>query len=134
MVPTAGPVGGTETLLLVEDNEAVRRLARRVLQERGYTVLEAGRGDEALQLAAGHDGPITLLVTDFVMPGLSGLELAARLEAERPGLRLLYMSGYTGETIGHHGALEPNTSFIQKPFSPDGLARKVREVLDGPAS
>jgi two-component system cell cycle sensor histidine kinase/response regulator CckA len=131
--PVRGEISGTETILVVEDEPAVRSIARESLRVRGYTVLEAPDGAAALQLAAGSEGAITidLLLTDVVMPGLSGRALAERMVAERPGLRVLYMSGYTDDAIGLHGVLEPGLHYLQKPFAPDVLARKVRDVLDG---
>lgn len=100
---------------------------------RGYTVLEARDGEEALRLSAQHEGPIHLLVTDVVMPGgMSGRLLAERLTATRPEMRVLYMSGYTDAAIIRHGLLEPGRAFLQKPFTPDTLALKVREALDAP--
>ncbi len=122
---------GDETILLVEDDDEVRDLARQVLQGLGYTLLEAAGGQEALRLAAGHPGPIHLLLADVVMPGMSGMALAEQLVGSRPDLKVLFMSGYIDEAIAHHGVLEPGIPFIQKPFSPIALARKVREVLDG---
>ncbi len=122
---------GSETVLVVEDEEAVRRLSCRVLESHGYTVLAAGRGDQALHVASRHTGPIQLLVTDVVMPGMSGRELAKRLSSLRPATKVLYLSGYTDDAIVRHGVLEPGVSFLQKPFTPAALARKVREVLDG---
>jgi signal transduction histidine kinase/CheY-like chemotaxis protein len=121
---------GTETILVAEDEEAIRSLVRTVLHAHGYTVLAASRGDEALQLSEQHPGPIDLLVTDVVMPGMNGRELARRLTLARPGLRVLYTSGYTTHTITRHGVLEPKLVFLQKPFTTTALARKVREVLD----
>ncbi|MBI4167188.1 MAG: CHASE3 domain-containing protein [Acidobacteria bacterium] len=117
------------TILLVEDEPGVRRLARRVLESRGYTVLEAGRGDEALQVSERHEGAIHLLLTDVIMPGMSGRELADRLGPKRPETKLLFMSGYTDESVLHHGVLESGIAFVQKPFTPDTLAQKVREML-----
>jgi PAS domain S-box-containing protein len=122
--------GGTETILLVEDEAGVRSLARTALQAYGYTVLEASNGSEALQICERHEGPIHLLVTDVVMPGMSGKELADRLASGRPEIKALYVSGYTDGSIIHHGMLDPSVAFLQKPFSPDALARKAREVLD----
>jgi two-component system cell cycle sensor histidine kinase/response regulator CckA len=121
---------GTETILLVEDEDAVRAVARESLRRRGYRVLEATNGETALEIAAGFEGHIGLLLTDVVMPGLSGRALADRLAPTRPGTRVLFMSGYTDDAIVQHGVLEPGLSFLQKPFTPDVLAQKVREVLD----
>ncbi|HUL29027.1 MAG TPA: PAS domain S-box protein [Thermodesulfobacteriota bacterium] len=123
---------GSETVLLVEDEEMVRKLACAVLEKYGYRVLEASSGDSALAVAQGQDGnPIHLMVTDVVMPGMSGRQLADHLVSLRPDLKVLYMSGYTDNAIVHHGVLDPGISYIQKPFTPDALASKVREVLDG---
>jgi len=126
----AAPLRGSETVLLVEDDEMVRTLTRRMLEARGYTVLSASRGEDALGVVERHDGPIDLLVTDVVMPGMSGRAVAQRLLELRPGLKVLYLSGYTDDAIVRHGMLEPGIAFLQKPFSADALARKVREVLD----
>jgi PAS domain S-box-containing protein len=120
---------GTETVLLVEDEEGVRKVAREFLEEAGYTVLEARNGDDALQIAAMHTGPLHLLVTDVVMPRMSGRELAERLTKMKPDLRVLYISGYTDDAIVHHGVLEAGVAFLQKPFNRDALFRKVRDVL-----
>jgi two-component system cell cycle sensor histidine kinase/response regulator CckA len=129
----AAPLQGQETVLLVEDEDVVRNLARRVLLKRGYTVLEASDGGEALHLCEQHKGPIHLLVTDVVMPGgMSGRELAERLTPLQPEMRVLYISGYTDDAIIHHGVLETGTAFLQKPFTPAALANKVREMLDTP--
>jgi two-component system cell cycle sensor histidine kinase/response regulator CckA len=122
---------GSETILLVEDDAAIRDLARRVLHMQGYTVLEARNGQEALQAAADFPAAVHLLLTDVVMPGESGASLAKQLALSRPGLKTLYMSGYTDNAIAHHGVLDPGIAFLQKPFSPMELARKVRAVLDG---
>jgi two-component system cell cycle sensor histidine kinase/response regulator CckA len=122
---------GTETILLVEDELAVRDLTARILSELGYTVIEASNGEEALQISSERaHGEIDLLLTDVVMPQMSGKLLTDLVKAARPGIKVLYSSGYTDNALVHHGSLEPGTAFLQKPFSPSGLARKVREVLD----
>ncbi|HEV2348768.1 MAG TPA: PAS domain S-box protein [Terriglobia bacterium] len=121
--------GGTETVLLVEDEENVRLLVRRALQAKGYTVLEAQNGKDALRVARQHQGPIHLLMTDVVMPGMGGRELSERLIRLRGEMKTLYMSGYANDAIHHHGTLNPGTELLQKPFSADVLATKVREVL-----
>lgn len=118
------------TLLLVEDEEAVRRLTRRVLEGVGYRVLEASSGAEALGIVERWIGPLDLVVTDVIMPGMSGQELSARLREHRPSLRILYVSGYTDDAILQHGTLLPNTGFLQKPFTPGALAQRVREVME----
>ena len=121
---------GTETVLLVEDAAAVRAVIHEALARQGYTVLDAPNGAEALRIAAGHPGPIHLLLTDVVMPGLSGRQLSDQLAQIRPETKVLYTSGYTDDAIVRHGVLESGIAYLQKPFSVDGLARKVREVLD----
>jgi len=121
--------GGTETVLLVEDEEIVRKLAVRVLDELGYRVLQAGNGDEAITLALGCGERIDLLLTDVVMPGMSGRELANRLTQVHPGTRVLFTSGYTDDAIVHHGVLDEGVAFLGKPYTLSALARKVREVL-----
>src|SRR3989475_4374991 len=118
------PALGSETILLTEDEPLVRTLARKVLELARYRVLVAASGVEALALAGRHEGPIHLLLTDVVMPEMSGRELARRLASLRPDVRVLYMSGYADEAIAQHGVLDPGTAFLQKPFTPDGLARK----------
>ena len=123
---------GRETILLVEDEAAVRKWARLVLERRGYTVLEVSNYHEALQCSEQHDGQIHLLLTDVIMPDGSGRLVAERLTTERKDMRVLYMSGYTDNAIVHHGVLSAGTFFLQKPFTMDALARKVREVLDSP--
>ncbi len=132
--PARGAVGapprGAETVLVVEDGAAVRAVTRQILVRQGYAVLEAPDPETALRLAAGHHGPIHLLVTDVVMPQMNGRALADRLTAQHVGLKVLYVSGYTDDAIVRHGVLEPGIMFLQKPFTPDALARKVREVLD----
>ncbi|MBI1727059.1 MAG: PAS-domain containing protein [Candidatus Rokubacteria bacterium] len=121
---------GSETVLLVEDEDGVRDLAREMLGMLGYTVLAARHPEEAVKIADQHPGPIHVLLTDVVMPGLSGPTLAGRLLSGRPGLKVLYMSGYTDNSIVQHGVLAAGTALVQKPFTLDALARKVREVLD----
>ncbi|MBW2703755.1 MAG: response regulator [Deltaproteobacteria bacterium] len=121
---------GTETVLVVEDAAAVLRLAVKVLKRKGYNVLQARDGLEGESVANAHEGPIDLLLTDVVMPNSSGKELAGKLLAKRPNIKVLYMSGYTDNAIVHHGVLDPGTHFVQKPFSVDSLAQKVREVLN----
>jgi PAS domain S-box-containing protein len=118
-----------QVILLVEDEESVRRMTRRVLQNLGYHVLEAAHGGDALQIVAGEPGPIHLLVTDIVMPGMSGQQLAAELKAIRPDLKVLYMSGYSDDAIVHRGTLGGDSGFIQKPFTPATLAVKLAEIL-----
>jgi two-component system, cell cycle sensor histidine kinase and response regulator CckA len=125
-----GPLTGAETILLVEDEARVRKLIVDVLTARGYRVLEATRGEEAIKLCKTHQGEIDLAVVDVVMPELSGPELVRQIAPLRPGARVLYISGYTDEAIVHHGIPESGAAFLQKPFLPDALARKVREVLD----
>jgi len=121
---------GDETVLVVEDENSVRGIIERVLSGNGYRVLLAGEASEALRISGEHEGTIDLLVTDVVMPGMGGREVANRLGAARPGMKVLFMSGYTEDTISHHGVLEAGLAFIQKPFASDALLRKVREVLD----
>ena len=120
---------GPKTILVAEDEAAVRSLTRKILERNGYRVFAASDGWEALQLARGLSEPIDLLLTDVVMPRLSGSELANRLLPERPGIKVLFMSGYSEEAIAHHGVLGPGTAFLEKPFTPDGLTRKVRDVM-----
>ncbi|HZD54701.1 MAG TPA: ATP-binding protein, partial [Candidatus Aquicultoraceae bacterium] len=121
---------GWETLLLAEDEDLVRELARTILVEKGYRILEARNGREAVGIALRHEGPIHMLVTDVVMPQMSGRELARRMERIRPGIRVLYMSGYTENAIVHHGVLDSGTAFVQKPFRIETFLRTVREELD----
>jgi CheY-like chemotaxis protein len=126
--------GGTETILLVEDEDSVRGLTAKVLAGYGYRVIEARDGAEAEQVGQRTGDYLHLMLTDVVMPGISGLELATRLTPVRPKMKVLFMSGYTDDIIGRRGVLAEDTAFLQKPFSPEVLARRVREVLDGPAS
>ncbi len=117
-------------MLLVEDEGQVRRLVRTVLERSGYTVLEAEGSEAALELSRG-DHEIHLLLTDVVMPGMNGRELEGRIRAQRPGIKALFMSGYTADVIASRGVLGEGVRFLQKPFSPDALAARVRAVLDG---
>ena len=127
--PRPEGTAGTETILLAEDEEMVRRLAGESLKINGYTVLEAANAEEAEMICKQHAGPIHLLLTDVVMPRMSGRELAGRVVGLRPDTRVLYMSGYANDAILHHGILGERISFIGKPFTPDELAHKVAEVL-----
>jgi len=130
----APPIRGAETILLVEDAARVREVVREILEMSGYHILEAQHGAEAIEISQRHQGPIDLMVTDVVMPQMSGRELAQRLAPVRPEMRVLYMSGYTDDAIVRHGVLEAGTAFLSKPFTPDALAAKVRSLLDAPAS
>jgi two-component system cell cycle sensor histidine kinase/response regulator CckA len=121
--------GGSETVLLVEDEESVRQLVRETLESKGYKVLEAENGEAALRIVSNYSDKIDMLITDVVMPGMSGRELSARLCASRPQTKVLYLSGYTEDAIGHEGVVDPHTVFLQKPFTLQMLSRKVREVL-----
>ena len=129
-VVEVAPRGGSENILLVEDEEVVRGLARRILEQAGYSVVEASKGAEALRFCAEHATGVDLLLTDVVMPEMSGKELADQLRSKCPDLKIVFMSGYTDESIVHHGVLDSSVEFIQKPFTPAALIRKVREVLD----
>jgi CheY-like chemotaxis protein len=134
--PVAEPAvtrAASETLLLVEDEASVRELLRELLEAAGYVVLEAARPAEALQIAQSRAEPIQLLITDVVMPEMTGPELARRLAELRPGLRMLFLSGYTEGVVADKGLLRDGAHFLQKPFTTDTLEAKVREVLDGPA-
>jgi two-component system, cell cycle sensor histidine kinase and response regulator CckA len=130
--PPDRPLTGAETVLVVEDQEEVRSVIAATLRRQGYSVLLAPDADNAIAASRNHSGPIHLLLSDVVLPGLSGRDLGRRLLAEHPDVRVLYMSGYTDDAVVHHGALEPGLAFIQKPFTGDALLRKIRDVLDGP--
>jgi len=121
---------GSETILLVEDEDVVRGLTKNILMQAGYNVLDAKGGEEAIRVCRAHAGPIDLLLTDVVMPEISGKEVADRLQELRPAIHVLFMSGYTDEAIVQHGVLDANVEFIQKPFTWFGLTRKVRDVLN----
>ena len=127
IVPAA-PVAGA-TVLVVEDEQLVRDLVCRTLRRAGYTVLVADQGEEAVSVSRAHVGPIDLMVTDVVMPRMNGSELAGRLSLERPGLRVLFVSGYASEALDIRGSLEPGTEYLQKPFTPAVLLDRVRELL-----
>ena len=121
---------GSETVLLVEDEEIVRKITKRLLEENGYNVLQAGSGEEAIRVFTRFKEPIHLLITDVVMPMLSGKDVADQIESVHPETKVLYMSGYTDEAIVHHGIVDADIEFIQKPFTERGLTRKIREILD----
>jgi two-component system, cell cycle sensor histidine kinase and response regulator CckA len=123
---------GSGTVLLVEDEEALRTLARNSLESHGYSVLEAGNGEAAMAMAEGHAGPIELLLTDVIMPGISGRELANRLSAIRPEIKILYMSGYAHDLVARYGALDPETLLLEKPFTLRALLTKVQQALQAP--
>ncbi len=136
LAATAAPVTSVlahgEVVLLVEDEDQLRAVARKILTKRGYRVLEAGNADQALHVLAGHPQAIHLLLTDVIMPGRNGRELATEVQRLRPEIKVLYVSGYTDNVIVHHGVLDAGVAFLAKPFTPESLARKVREVLGGP--
>jgi CheY-like chemotaxis protein len=132
--PGAAVQSGHETVLLVEDEEAVRQLASQVLTAKGYLVLEAADGEQALRISREHPGPIDLLVADVVMPRTSGRQVAEALVADRRRMRVLYMSGYTDDAIIRHGVSASGLAFLQKPFTPQALSQKVREILDADAT
>ena len=123
--------GGTETILVIEDEVGVRSFINLALESSGYTVLEADSAESALEICARHDGPIHLLLTDVVMPRMSGPRVAEQVAAVRPDIKVLYMSGYTDDSVVRHGVLTQEMPFIQKPLSPIALRKKIREVLGG---
>jgi CheY-like chemotaxis protein len=127
---TVDDLSGSETVFTVEDDDNLRKLAQEVLLRHGYRVLDAENGEDALKVGKEHEGPIHLLLTDVVMPKMGGKELAERLQPLYPQMKVIYMSGYTDNAIVHHGVLAQELNFIQKPFTPEGLARKVREALE----
>ncbi len=122
--------GGSETILLVEDDSAVRDLAQRILEMRGYTVLPARHGQDGLRIASLPDNRIDLVVTDVVMPGMNGREFVEALQQHIAGVRVLYMSGYTDDDIIRRGLLDSSVAFLQKPFTAQSLARRVRSIID----
>ncbi len=127
---SVGEVDGSETVLIVEDDDSLRNLARKTLRNYGYKVLEAENGKDALRISKEHERPIDLMITDVVMPKMSGKETAERMQSLYPQMKVIYMSGYTDDAIARHRVLEPGLNFLEKPFSPKVLARKVRNVLD----
>jgi CheY-like chemotaxis protein len=128
------PRGGSETLLLVEDEATVRASVRRLLEWHGYRVLEAGNGSEALRIYEENSGAIDLVLTDLAMPEMGGVELIERLRLRNPALRVVFMSGYAERNVANDGALPPGTAFLEKPFAVDTLIRRLREVLDAPVT
>ena len=122
--------GGTELILVVEDEASVRNMLVRILTDHGYSVLEAANGEEALRLIENSDGVFDLLVTDVIMPRMGGRELMEKLHMVFPGHKVLFISGYTDNSIVHHGILEEGIEFLQKPFTPSAILRKIRTVLD----
>jgi two-component system cell cycle sensor histidine kinase/response regulator CckA len=130
---TPAPSRGWETILLVEDEEPLRAIAREILEEQGYQVLEAAGPEKAIEIVRLHPHPIHLVLTDVVMPGMNGRTLTEKLVAARPELRVLYMSGYTDDVIAHSGVLESGTLLIEKPFRAVALLERVRAALGEPA-
>ena len=137
LAATAGPTDrrsfprGTETLLLVEDEAAVRSSARRLLERHGYTVIEARHGAEALRIIEAGDRAVDLVITDVVMPEMGGRELVERLRTRHPGVKVLFMSGYSERAVASDGVMPPGTGFVEKPFTIEQLTRRTRELLDG---
>ncbi|HKQ20078.1 MAG TPA: response regulator, partial [Candidatus Eisenbacteria bacterium] len=128
---SAETLGGTETILLVEDEEQVRMVAASILRRAGYAVLQAASPGEAISIAERSTSPIVLLVTDVIMPKMNGRQMAERILETHPGIKVLFMSGYTDDIILHHGVLGGDFAFLQKPLTRDSLTRRVRQVLDG---
>jgi two-component system, cell cycle sensor histidine kinase and response regulator CckA len=126
---TDSPQGSNQTILVVEDEKAVRELTVKMLQRLGYSVLIAASGAEAIEISRAHTGGISLLLTDVVMPNMSGRQLADILQPARPGMKVIYLSGYTENTVIHHGVLDSGIEFLPKPFSREVLAKKIRDVL-----
>ncbi|MHB1572010.1 MAG: ATP-binding protein, partial [Solirubrobacteraceae bacterium] len=125
--------GAGGTVLVVEDEDGIREVARRILTRRGFTVLTCADGTEAVELASSHEGPIELLITDVIMPGMMGREVAERLAAVRPGIRVIYMSGYAQPIIGSRHTLPPETILLEKPFTEQDIVAKIDEALRRPA-
>src|SRR5512134_3074364 len=130
MSPLSPAMSGTETLLIVENEAAIRNLLQMALRKSGYMVLAAESGREALDLLRDHRGSVDLLITDVMMPDMDGPELVRQMSQVRPETRTLFMSGYTDDALGDRGVLPSNVNFIQKPFSPKAIAQKVRDILD----
>jgi DNA-binding NtrC family response regulator len=128
--PVVAAPGGMETVLLVEDAEALRLLVRELLENAGYTVVDADTPDKALSMVEATPGPIHLLVTDMVMPRMNGQELARRIAVLKPEARVVFMSGYSDQTMGDQGTLPPDALFLQKPFTVDALLKTIRRALD----
>ena len=122
---------GSETILLVEDDEAVRSVAWRALVRFGYQIVAASGGEKAIEMATSFDEPIDLLLTDIMMPGMNGVEVASAVSRLRPGISVLFMSGYADPELVRQGLVEPDTHFLQKPFTPYELAERIRHILDG---
>ena len=127
----AANLRGTETILVVEDDASLRRMAAEALQLFGFRVLQAPSGEDALTVLEQANGGVDLLLTDIVMPHMSGRELARQLAGRRPNLKIIFMSGYAEQAAVRNGLLDPNQAFISKPFTPEALVRKLRSVLDG---
>jgi CheY-like chemotaxis protein len=130
--PARPPAAGRETVLLIEDEASLRDLLVETLEGAGYAVLVAPGGEDALRMVQEHPGVIHLVVTDVMMPGLTGRQVAERIRAARPEVRVLFVSGYVGDALARHGVSEPEARLLSKPFTAEALLRKVREVLDGP--